>query len=267
MNKKSLLLATLFLSTQLAGFGALAKLEPYAEIAVRILSVVDGDTVKVKILDREVRALVAEELEGKKRERFVESRGEISVRMLNHDTPESKFGKHAQKSFVRGEEVNWGDLAYKQLQTLLKAGEDATARLGEKATGKYGRLLAEVINEDGVNTNLEMVRRGWSFPFLFAPLPPEISTNEYVAAMEEAQQNLVGLWREGPEGYEPVIEYPTDFRTRVGGKDDVPFVGDRETGLVYPYSERHKISAKNWVFFLNEELVEEAGFRMALTQP
>lgn len=102
------------------------------------------------------------------------------VRLLQIDAPE------------RGEPRHWE--AAGALWTLVD-GEElylAFEEPGQPAANRYGRVLAYLVDEDGRNLNVEMVRRGWSrfwrtdgggrFQFSFAE------------AEFEAQRSGRGLW-------------------------------------------------------------------------
>ncbi|MBL8121991.1 thermonuclease family protein [Candidatus Saccharibacteria bacterium] len=55
---------------------------------------------------------------------------------------------------------------------------------------RYDRLLRYVILEDGTNLNLELVQKGYAFAYAF----PFAKSNDFNAAMEQAQAAKAGLW-------------------------------------------------------------------------
>ena len=127
----------------------------------RILSVVDGDTIKI-------------EYEG----------GSESVRLIGVDTPETVhpnkpvefFGKEAS-AFARN----------------LLIGESVYLRFGNEARGKYNRLLAYVFRApDGLFVNLEIVRQGYGHAYVKYPFEHMELFRHYES---RARRSGKGLWR------------------------------------------------------------------------
>jgi endonuclease YncB( thermonuclease family) len=125
-----------------------------------VLRAIDGDTLVVR-------------LEGGEIER------KETVRLLNVNTPEKN-----QPGFGEAREA---------LKTLVRGGEvklECEDPLVEKRDG-FGRLLAYVI-ADGVNVNVELVRRGWSR--LYIKYGKRRLHDEFAAAEAEARAAGRGLW-------------------------------------------------------------------------
>ncbi|MEK7136831.1 MAG: lamin tail domain-containing protein [Patescibacteria group bacterium] len=128
-------------------------------VQAKIIAVIDGDTIDV-------------EVKGKKEH----------VRLLGIDTPETV---HPWKPLEK-----FGEEARETLKALLK---DRVVTLHFESTtrDKYGRILAYVILNDGLNVNGELVRRGLAraylrYPFGLAQL--------FASYEEEARRNKWGLW-------------------------------------------------------------------------
>jgi micrococcal nuclease len=128
---------------------------------VRVVRVVDGDTIRVDLPS-----------------------GEEAVRYIGIDTPESVkpgspvecFGKRSSafnRRLVEGERV--------------RLVEDVEPR------DRYGRLLAYVYRaRDGLFVNAELVRRGYASPYTVPPNVRHEATFRRLAA--RAREAGIGLW-------------------------------------------------------------------------
>lgn len=134
-----------------------------------VIRVVDGDTLAVK-------------LDGDDRE--------LKVRLLGVDTPETVdprkavqcFGKEASaftKSLVDGERV--------------RLDPDSLA----DEVDKYGRLLRNVVLEDGRDLNALLIQEGYAYAYLSFPLNP-LRKTELKRLQSEAEEAKRGLW--SPDG-------------------------------------------------------------------
>ena len=128
--------------------------------AYRVLSVVDGDTIKVEYKGRSE-----------------------SVRLIGVDTPETvhpnkpveAFGKEAS-AFTRN----------------LLIGETVYLRFDNETRGKYNRLLAYVFRApDGLFVNLEIVRQGYGHAYVKYPFKHMELFRHYEA---RARHSHKGLW-------------------------------------------------------------------------
>ncbi|MGP6533668.1 thermonuclease family protein [Ornithobacterium rhinotracheale] len=118
--------------------------------AFKVIGISDGDTVKLLIDGHEQK-----------------------VRLAHIDCPEKKqaFGNVAKKAI--------SDLIFGKNVYLVWNGE----------RDRYGRLIAEIITEDGINVNKLLVKKGLAWHF------KKYSKNQDYAQLEiEARQNKVGLW-------------------------------------------------------------------------
>lgn len=132
--------------------------------SVKVLRVVDGDTIEIE--------------------------GDIKVRYIGIDTPETKhptkgvecFGKEASnknKELVEGK--------------MIRMEKDVSE------TDRYGRLLRYVWLVDegatssaGLFVNDYMIREGYALASTF---PPDVSySKQFVGAQQEARENNRGLW-------------------------------------------------------------------------
>ncbi|MGQ1945108.1 thermonuclease family protein [Ornithobacterium rhinotracheale] len=130
--------------------------------AFKVIGISDGDTVKLLIDGQEQK-----------------------VRLAHIDCPEKKqaFGNVAKQAI--------SDLIFGKNVYLVWEGKK----------DKYGRLIAEIIMEDGTNVNKLLVKKGLAWHF------KKYSNNQDYAQLEiEARQNKVGLWSD-----EHAIS-PSDFR-------------------------------------------------------
>jgi len=128
-------------------------------ITVRVVAVIDGDTIDVTI-------------EGK-RER---------VRMIGVDTPETVHPKKAVETF--GKEAS-------EFTKSTLMGKTVTLEFGEEERDKYGRILAYIFLSDGTNVNGELIRRGYGYAYLRFPFALSALFSAYEA---EARKAKLGLW-------------------------------------------------------------------------
>lgn len=132
----------------------------------RILSVVDGDTVKVKLA----------------------SSKRITVRLIGVDTPETKPGAPVECG---------GKQATANMKRLaLKGGRGRGVTLATDPTqhrrDRYGRLLAYARVDSGRDLALEQIRAGWGMVYVYeAPFERFAS---YDAAEAAAKGGSRGVW-------------------------------------------------------------------------
>ena len=129
---------------------------------VDVVSVVDGDTIKVLI-------------EGK----------EITLRLIGIDTPETVDPRKPVQCF--GLEAS---KKAKELLTGRKVRIEKDPTQGE--LDKYGRLLAYVYRDDGLFYNEYMIKQGYAHEYTYN-IPYKYQT-EFKADQKYAQDNKLGLW-------------------------------------------------------------------------
>ena len=124
---------------------------------VEVVSVTDGDTIKVLIGNRQEK-----------------------VRLIGMDTPEM-----AQKP--------WGGYAKKYLEGLVNAsGRQVKLEYDVEKRDKYGRLLAYVKTTDGQFVNYLLVQNGYAVLFT---VPPNVKyVEDLKSAQIEAREKELGIW-------------------------------------------------------------------------
>jgi endonuclease YncB( thermonuclease family) len=133
-------------------------------LPAKVIGIVDGDTVDVLYHDLPLR-----------------------IRMEHIDAPE----KRGKQAFGNKAKLVISDLCFGQKVNLLT---DGKFDMG-------GRLIAEILNEEGINVNKEMVRLGYAWHF------KKYSTEMSYDVLEmEARKARRGLWQDE----NPIA--PWDFR-------------------------------------------------------
>ncbi|MFA9558223.1 DUF6359 domain-containing protein [Evansella sp. AB-rgal1] len=205
------------------------------EYTATVMSVTDGDTIR----------LTSPVL------------GADRVRFLNIDTPETGMGS---ANGADGDNQNeHGDYATEFLQTLLQAGDEVTLKIGEEPTDAYGRLLAEVINEDGINTNLELVKNGYAVTYFIWPIGDEANYQVYQDAVLEAKNNELGIWNPA----NPLTQLPFEYRAILNGGDFHRYVGNSDTMEYVIPTEWSTVPVEKRIFFANEAEAEANGYTPA----
>lgn len=166
MKKATLLICILFLLP----FQALAN------DSVKVLWVVDGDTLKVNF-------------EGKKQ----------SIRLIGIDTPESRKNKRAEKQAERTDQdidaiISQGKQAKKFVESLVDSGDKVTIEFDAQERDHYGRILGYVYLENGKMLNEEILKAGYANVLT---IPPNVKYQErFLKALKEAREEGRGLWKE-----------------------------------------------------------------------
>lgn len=135
--------------------------------SAQVLSVGDGDTVRIS-----------------------EGGRKITVRLACIDAPESS-------------QQPWGERSTSLLRQLIPIGSEITLEM--RATDRYGRTVAELINDSG-NVNQQMVRVGQAFAY--QKYLRQCDANTYLQLEGEARRQGLGVWAVGPSG----ITRPWDYR-------------------------------------------------------
>jgi micrococcal nuclease len=128
--------------------------------AVPVTRVVDGDTVRVLRESREER-----------------------IRLIGIDAPEVDW--------YGGQAECFGDEAGRFLRRLL-AGERVVLEVDREPTDRYGRTLAYLYTEEGLQVNLLLVQEGYAEVTIYPP--NDRYEDELRAAQADAQQAGRGLW-------------------------------------------------------------------------
>jgi micrococcal nuclease len=129
-----------------------------------IIKVLDGDTLSVKVDERE-----------------------ITVRMLGINTPETVDPRRPAECY--------GKEASGETKKLLK-GHNVQLRLNpdREVLDKYGRYLAYVYRDDGLFVNEYLIRNGFGKEYTYGK--PYDEQGKFRKAEEEAKEGKVGLWGE-----------------------------------------------------------------------
>ena len=133
------------------------------KVLVRILAVIDGDTVDIKLDGRTER-----------------------VRLIGVNTPETKHPTKPIECF--------GPEASAYMTQLLPKGTDVRIERDTEARDRYGRMLLYLYrNSDNLFINLDLISRGYGTPMSIEP--NTFHRNEFVHAAALAEASNVGLWK------------------------------------------------------------------------
>ena len=144
----------------IGAFGLVSALAMAGELSGRVISVSDGDTIKV--LD--------------------ESRHVHTVRLMGIDAPEKEqaWGQRSKQAL--------SDLIYQKTVSVLWFKRD-----------KYGRTVGKVLGQDGMDICLEQISRGMAWHYTkYASEQLREDRDQYAAAEEVARESRVGLWQDEP---------------------------------------------------------------------
>ena len=203
------------------------ELEVPAGFEAKVVSIVDGDTIKVELSDETI----------------------SSVRLLGIDTPETNF-YHMSQGYYAEE-------AKKYLERRLPLESVVEVRTGEKLLGSYGRILGRIFFR-GRDLNRALLRSGLAALYIIYPFDREM-LRSYVEASTLAVEEGRGMFdRENPIEHLPYV-----FRIRVREGEPTRFVGDFDTKLYYPPYCLDNVPVSKRVFFASNKEALEAGFMRA----
>jgi micrococcal nuclease len=141
----------------------------------KVLSIVDGDTLKVIYHNRKE-----------------------SIRLIGIDTPESIPNRKAKKDAQRTKSdieaiTSQGREAKSFVKGLVKPGNLLKIEFDVRTRDKYGRLLAYLYLSSGKMLNEEIVKAGYA---QLMTIPPNLKYRErFSMAYREARENHRGLWK------------------------------------------------------------------------
>jgi micrococcal nuclease len=147
---------------------------PQTNSAVEVLSIVDGDTLKISYKGQ--------------RE---------SIRLIGIDTPESRVNKKTKKDAKRsGQDVEtiiaMGKRATAYVESLVKPGDTITIEFDVQERDRYGRLLCYVYLSNGKMLNEEIVKAGYASVMT---IPPNVKyKDKFLKSYKNARKRKVGLW-------------------------------------------------------------------------
>lgn len=180
--------------------------------------------------------------------------GSTTVRYVNMDTPETY---HQVVTEADQNQLDFGNAAKEYMNTLLKAGDEITLKIGDEPTDAYGRLLAQVIRKsDNLNTNLEMVRQGYATSYFIWPVGSEEDYNAFQAAVKAAKDEGLGIWNPA----NPLMELPFVFRAREQGKGLLRYVGNSDTKQYVTPENWAAVPVEKRIFFVSPEEAEANGY-------
>ncbi len=179
--------------------------------------------------------------------------GTTKVRFVNMDTPETY---HQPKSELDKNQLRFGQQATDYLKTLLSSGDQVTLKIGPEAKDHYGRLLAQVKTKKGLNTNLELVKKGYAPTYFIWPIGDEKDYHTYQKAVKEAKEKGLGIWNEAA----PLLEQPFEFRAREQKKGLTRYVGDSSVKTYVSPDKWKEIDVDKRIFFASKEEAEQAGY-------
>jgi micrococcal nuclease len=126
-----------------------------------VVRVVDGDTVEVRVGDRDE-----------------------TVRLIGIDTPETVDPRSPVECF--------GEEASARTKALLPEGTEVRLVADVEPRDQYDRLLAYVYRDDGTFVNLALVEDGYASLLTY---PPNVAhVDEFTAAAARARNEGRGLW-------------------------------------------------------------------------
>jgi len=141
----------------------------------QILTIVDGDTVKVIYHNKEE-----------------------NIRLIGIDTPETRPNKKAIKDAQRSKSdietiTSQGREAKNFVKRLVKPGDLLGIEFDIQTRDKYGRLLAYLYLSSGKMLNEEIIKAGYAH---LMTIPPNLKyQNRFSMAYREARENHRGLWK------------------------------------------------------------------------
>ncbi|WP_332284705.1 5'-nucleotidase C-terminal domain-containing protein [Bacillus safensis] len=182
--------------------------------------------------------------------------GTTKVRFVNMDTPETY---HKPKNELDQNQLRFGQKAADYLNTLLSSGDKVTLKIGPEAKDAYGRLLAQVKTKKGVNTNLELVKKGYAPTYFIWPVGDEKDYQTFQKAVKEAKEKGLGIWNEA----DPLLEQPFEFRAREQKKGLTRYVGDSSAKTYVSPDSWKEIAVDKRIFFASKEEAEQAGYQPA----
>nr|WP_261306515.1 DUF6359 domain-containing protein [Paenibacillus andongensis] len=193
--------------------------------------------------------------------------GATNVRFLNIDTPESDGYINLNGGVKTPADQNQLDLglaAKHYMETLLLPGDKVVLKVGEEATDHYGRLLAQVVRKsDSLNTNLEMVNKGYAVTYFIWPVGTADEYNMYQAAVKAAKDQELGIWNPA----NPLQELPFVFRARFSGEGLTRPVGNSDTKIYVDKEEWASVPVEKRIFFNTEADAIANGYSKAAQIP
>ena len=172
-----------------------------------------------------------------------------NVRLIGIDTPEGGLRKRKNRPAVRAQPFY---LEAKRALTELVDGRDVVLVIDRDPYDRYERRLAYVELTDGVDVQLELLRRGLAMAYAY---PPNIARlDSYLRAQDEAMRARRGIW-DAPEFAAQTANDNLSLRIgpgRVGG--EITSVSETRKYLYFHFGKRFKIGVPRvrWTQFWGE---------------
>lgn len=184
--------------------------------------------------------------------------GGTKVRFLNMDTPETYIAHNDDpaRDAINQNQKALGEEAKAYMNELLQPGDKVLVKIGEEPTDQYDRLLAGIIRkEDGLNINVEMVRKGYATTYFIAPFDEAVYP-AYQNAVKEAKDAGLGIW----DDKNPLLELPFVFRANDDQKGFSKYVGNSDTMKYVLPNNWADVPVENRVFFWGEQMAQDYGY-------
>ena len=162
------------------------------------------------------------------------------IRIAGIDTPEIKHGANEAQFFSRE--------ARHLLDNLTKGRKISLLQVGEKCRDNYGRLIADIILENGSSVSETMIKQGAAFYYPHEDLFPE-HKKRLLTLQKEAIVMRCGMWKE-------LLDLPLAKQ---------PFIGNRASLRFFPAHcpEAKRIKPRNKISFANLMDAFSAGYAPA----
>jgi micrococcal nuclease len=164
--------------------------------------------------------------------------GNLSVRMIGIDTPETHYFGHSQ-----GE---WGEIAAAKLAEYLPPNTKIRLELSPSICDQYGRLLAHIFVGKR-HINQEMASEGLAVNYCLYPSVDYC--REIGLHTKEAMEQRIGMFSN------PTMELPYDFRRRISGRTSTSFIGNLRTKDVYRPGNQERVPVDERIFFSKEDSI------------
>lgn len=201
----------------------------------KVISVIDGDTIKVKLADG----------------------SEERVRMTLIDTPETKHPKVGVQPL--GEEAS-------EFTTAQLTDQDVVLELDVQERDQYGRLLAYVWMNDTL-FNEVLIEKGYARVAVFPPNTKYV--DQFRGIEENAKEKGIGIWSienyAQEDGYNSGATNNKDG-TALGDADCNGLIKGNKNSKIYhlPNGVNYDdVSEQNIVWFCSETEAKTAGYREA----
>lgn len=204
------------------------------EVSTDQVSVIDGDTVKVK-------------LDNKKTE---------NIRLLLIDSPELNHSRTGKQPYSED--------AKQFVEQMVRTGKNVSIELGESERDKYNRLLGYIyVDEKSVQEAL--IKNGLArVAYVFEPNTEHV--DKYRALEKEARKQKMGIWKVDNyvqnNGFHPEVIERQNIQTKTRTSTETGFIASKNSDVYHPVSCKQvvdTIKPENRIHFQNEEEAKVSG--------